>query len=84
MVTGSSALLPSAVDELAGLLKANHKVYVHCSAGVNRSPSVIICYLHWIEGWDLDKAEQHVRDHHNCDPVMHVIRQASDDRLSRE
>ena len=37
-------------------LEQGHTVYVHCSAGLGRSPSVVIAYLHWIKGVDLEEA----------------------------
>jgi len=43
------ALLPDCVEALRTLLDEGHTVYVHCSAGMNRSPSTVIAYLHWIE-----------------------------------
>ena len=72
--------LPQAVQVLGELLAGDHRVFVHCNAGVNRSPSVVICYLHWSQGWSLDRAEQYVMEHHPCAPVMDVIRRATWDR----
>jgi len=72
--------LPDAALALAELLDDDHKVFVHCNAGVNRSPSVIISYLHWFQNWTLDDAEGHVRNCHPCAPVMQVIKQASTER----
>lgn len=72
--------LPEAVRVLTELLKTGHTVFMHCNAGVNRSPSVAICFLHWIEGWGLDEAVQHVTKRHPCSPVMDVIRMATWDR----
>ena len=72
--------LPEAARVLTELLRQEHTVFVHCNAGVNRSPSVTICYLHWIEGWSLDEAVQHVRRCHPCSPVTDVIRMATRDR----
>jgi protein-tyrosine phosphatase len=65
---------------LTELLKEDHTVFVHCNAGINRSPSVIACYLHWREDWHLDEALQHVRLNHFCSPVTEVIRLATWDR----
>ena len=65
---------------LAELLEGRHTVFVHCTAGVNRSPSLIICYLHWVQGWDLDEAAKHVRKCRSCSPVMEVIQLATRDR----
>lgn len=72
--------LPDCVRVLGELLDGGRTVYVHCSAGVNRSPSVVICYLHWTLGWDLDKAERHVRSCRRCSPVMEVVQLATRDR----
>ena len=73
--------LPEAVRVLDELLKEGHTVFVHCSAGVNRSPSVVICYLHWVQGLELDEAENQVRRCRSCSPVIEVIRLATRDRL---
>ena len=73
--------LPEAVRVLGELLDAGRTSYVHCNVGVNRSPSTVISYLHWSLGWDLDDAEQHVRKCRPiCEPVMEVVRQATQDR----
>jgi protein-tyrosine phosphatase len=72
--------LPKAVRELDGLLADGHAVYVHCSAGVNRSPTVVIAYLYWVRNWSLEEAERHVRKCHRCLPVTGVIRLATWDR----
>ena len=72
--------LPEAVRVLTELLKRNHTTFVHCNAGVNRSPSAIVSYLHWMEDWNLDDAVQHVRRCHPCSPVTDVIRMATWDR----
>jgi protein-tyrosine phosphatase len=72
--------LPQCVGALAELLEDGHTVYVHCSAGINRSPSTVIAYVHWIEGWDLDEAIAHVAKCRSCDPYLAAIRQATEDR----
>ncbi len=74
------ARLPDVVAQIQHALEQGHTVYVHCSAGVNRSPSAVICYLHWIQGWSLEDAQQHVCSARMCDPVMSVVRQATADR----
>src|ERR1700681_2205249 len=45
--------LPDGVTALERLLKQGHIVYVHCTAGVNRSPTVVAAYLHWCLGMEL-------------------------------
>jgi len=75
--------LPTCAAALDELLHAGHTVFVHCSAGVNRSPSTVIAYLHWIEGWELDEAVAHVTSRRDCDPYVEAIRLATGDREAR-
>src|SRR5437870_4454461 len=39
--------LPQCVRILAELLDAGNTVYMHCTAGTGRSPTVAIAYLYW-------------------------------------
>lgn len=48
--------LPAAVRGLWGLLRQGHRVYVHCTAGINRSPLVVLAYLTLVEGASLEEA----------------------------
>jgi Dual specificity phosphatase, catalytic domain len=48
--------LPAAVRGLWGLLRQGHRVYVHCTAGINRSPLVVLAYLTLVEGIGLEEA----------------------------
>ena len=73
--------LPACVVALNELLTNGHTVYLHCNAGINRSPSVAIVYLHWLEGQELDVAFEEVTRRHLCDPDMEAISLASGDRL---
>jgi hypothetical protein len=72
--------LPECTRVLDELLAERHVVYVYCSAGVNRSPCVVICYLHWCLGWCLKEAERHVLKYHPCSPATEVISLATRDR----
>lgn len=76
--------LPDCVRTLDELLHedAGYTVYVHCSAGINRSPTTVIAYLHWVEHWDLDKAVAHVTRCRACDPYVEAIRLAGEDLQS--
>ena len=76
-------LLPNCVEALSSLLDDGHRVLVHCNKGVNRSPSTVITYLHWVKKWDLAKAVDHVRSRRRCDPYMASIRLATDDQLKK-
>jgi len=42
--------LPQAVHKLARLLISGHRVYVHCTAGMGRSPLTVWAYLAVIDG----------------------------------
>jgi protein-tyrosine phosphatase len=37
------------------LLRQGHRVYVHCTAGINRSPRVVLTYLTGVEGMGLEE-----------------------------
>ena len=50
------ARLDEALAALAGLLAEGHTVYVHCTAGVNRSPTIVIGHLVRSEGLPLVEA----------------------------
>ena len=76
--------LPECVEVLDELLHQGHTVYVHCNMGVNRSPSIVIAYLHWVLGWDLEKATDHVLKCRSCDPYVDAIRLAGEDRKRKE
>jgi protein-tyrosine phosphatase len=67
--------LAECVKELDRLLKAGHTVYVHCTAGVSRSPTVVVAYLHWCRGWALEEALVHIQDAHICSPSLETVRQ---------
>jgi len=66
--------LPLCVMALDELAAAGHRVYVHCTAGVTRSPTVIAAYLHWKLNWPLEKALNHLHDIRNCSRLGDVIR----------
>ena len=48
--------LPAAVRGLHGLLRQGHRVYVHCTAGINRAPRVVLASLTLVEGIGLEEA----------------------------
>jgi len=73
--------LPECVAKLDDLLTAGHTVYIHCTAGVNRSPTVAVAYLHWRLGWPLKKAVAHLESVRNCCPDVESIRSAGGGQL---
>ncbi|OHB81218.1 MAG: hypothetical protein A2V98_00520 [Planctomycetes bacterium RBG_16_64_12] len=71
--------LPECIRSLGELIGEGHTVYVHCTAGMGRSPSVVVAYLHWVEQWDLDEAAAHMHRCRPCSPDIEAIRLAGDD-----
>lgn len=72
--------LPDTARAVHELMEAGHTLLVHCSAGVNRSPSTVIAYLHWYREMDLSEAVETVTSRRLCDPDVGTIRLASLDR----
>ncbi len=68
--------LPNCVVLLDRMLKAGHTVYLHCTAGAGRSPTVAAAYLHWCLKWPLERALAHVREARDCSPNAEAIRRA--------
>jgi protein-tyrosine phosphatase len=68
--------LPGCVRVLAGLITSGRIVYVHCTAGIGRSPTVAIGYLHWFLGWEFDAAVSHVKRARQCSPHLEALRLA--------
>lgn len=60
----------AAVDELH---TEGHTVYLHCTAGVNRSPTVAIGWLVKHGGLSLDDAWRQVTTRRPCDPNRKVL-----------
>lgn len=69
--------LPACVSTLNELMQSGHTVYLHCSAGAGRSPTVAIAYLFWCDGWNLDSAVDHVQQCRPCSPSIEAIRFAA-------
>ena len=70
--------LPHCVRQLRALVQGGHTVYVHCNAGINRSPTTIIAYVHWVEQRELGEAVWMVTSRHICDPYVSAIIQAAE------
>ena len=49
-------------------------VYLHCNAGINRSPTIAIAYLALYQGMTLDDAQVLVEQRHRCIPYVDVLR----------
>lgn len=55
--------LPYAVATLCRLLAGGHRVYVHCTAGLNRSPLTVLAYLSFTEGMTTEEAMALIHRH---------------------
>jgi hypothetical protein len=64
------------VNVVDRLLAGGEILYLHCTAGVNRSPTVAVGYLHWCLQWPLKRALKHVQECRNCCPDGDAIRRA--------
>lgn len=72
--------LPRAVQVLDEFLRAGHTAYVHCTAGVNRSPTTVIAYLYWMEHRELGEALDVVFKSRPCKPYIIAVVSATEDR----
>lgn len=69
--------LHAATHHLDKMLKADRKVYIHCTAGMGRAPAVAVAWLCWVEKMDLDDAVTFVKKHRTVAvPNVPVLREA--------
>ena len=79
------AKLCNCIQTLSQLLAEGHTVYLHCTAGIGRAPTVAIGYLHTCLGWKLEEAIDHVKQLRQCAPHVEALRLAlSDQAISYE
>ena len=68
------AALPDCLDRLGGLVREGYVVYVHCTEGINRAPSISLAYLVRHESLDVDAALAELRrSDHGVRPYAAVI-----------
>ncbi len=51
-----AAMLPEVVRVLAALAGTGRRLYVHCTAGINRAPLAVAAYLAFAKGWQVNDA----------------------------
>lgn len=68
-----TAGLSEAVDAVNNLMNAGHITYLHCTAGVNRSPTVAIAWLVRDKGMTLDDAWRQVVSRRQSAPNRPVL-----------
>jgi len=68
------AHLPEAAAALDRLLSGNHTVYLHCNAGVGRSPLVAMAYLYWYRKMRLEEAIRYVKERRDCSPYEGLLK----------
>jgi protein-tyrosine phosphatase len=51
------------------------KIYLHCTAGVQRSPTVAAAYLIKSRGWAAQKAYDYLIEKRDCQPYRNILEQ---------
>ncbi|KAJ6754237.1 PHOSPHOGLUCAN PHOSPHATASE LSF1 CHLOROPLASTIC [Salix purpurea] len=74
--------LPFCVGLLLRLLKKNHRVFVTCTTGFDRSPACVIAYLHWMTDTSLHAAYNFITGLHSCRPDRPAIAWATWDLIA--
>jgi len=77
-------ILPTGAAKLDNALEDGGRAYVHCTAGLGRSPAMAIAYLFWFKGMSLDKAYEHLTSQRPCGPNRDAIRGATFDIVHGE
>ncbi len=68
--------LPRCVEEIESALSPPHaRVYVHCTAGINRSPAAAAAYLIKSRGLSVRQAYEYVVGRRQCSPYLDVLEQ---------
>ncbi|KAF2316338.1 hypothetical protein GH714_041679 [Hevea brasiliensis] len=74
--------LPYCVGLLLRLLKKNHRVFVTCTTGFDRSPACVIAHLHWATDMSLHAAYNFVTGLHSCRPDRPAVARATWDLIA--
>ena len=66
--------LPGAIVEIERIMAdSSNKVYLHCTAGINRSPTAAAGYLIKSRGISVCEALNYVTSRRDCDPAMDIL-----------
>lgn len=65
--------LPASVTLLQRMLAVGHTVYLHCTAGKERSPTVALGYLSLCRGMELQQAVTHITQIRDCQPKAQAV-----------
>lgn len=74
--------LPFCVGLLLRLLRKNHRVFITCTSGFDRSPACVIAYLHWMTDLSLHAAYTWVTGMYTCRPDRPAIAWATWDLIA--
>lgn len=74
--------LPFCVGLLLRLLKKNHRVFITCTSGFDRSPASVIAYLHWMTDTSLHAAYNFITSLHSSKPDRPAIAWATWDLIA--
>jgi protein-tyrosine phosphatase len=65
--------MDQAVEAVGRFVDEGRKVYIHCNAGLNRSPSVVVGHLVAARGLGLAEAMDWLAQRHECVPYPDVL-----------
>jgi protein-tyrosine phosphatase len=69
-----SANLPAAVDDLEdALAQPGARIYMHCTAGINRGPTLAAAYLIKNRGFSAKEAYDYVLNRRPCSPYLATL-----------
>lgn len=77
-------ILAEGAAKLDRALENGGRAYVHCTAGLGRSPAMAIAYLFWFKRMELDEAYEHLTRQRPCGPNRDAIRGATFDLVHGE
>jgi protein-tyrosine phosphatase len=72
------ARLLSAVDTVYRMIAVGHRIYLHCTAGQERAPSVAAAYLCKHKNMTVEQAVTKLKSERECSPKKAVIKAVLD------